>query len=626
MGEGVRDWTMTEMPLAIFPYKSDFKPIQIEQHPAEAAYLGSYQHILANTILFGGKTKVEGGLQWFEYGRLTVSKLRSQYKLAFPEIVSHNHFLIEDKRLLCNRTTPVVELKSESLDDCIVLGALLNTNACCFLLKQVCFNKGAGEDPVRDRYVYAGNYVGMTPIPRDYEADIPNRRHMLTLAEEMTSLADQLPALAMRKLFEQQGEAYHAWNSALDGYVTPHPDLPPPFTNARELRAARDKLIALRQDIRGRMIFLQEEMDWLAYEMYGLLKSRAPLAEAYLSRADYEAARLELGQRPFEITGKGYKGDWPKKYKPALLPESLRPLTEARIAVMEANPDIALLEDPLYKRRWIPPDYDKEFCEAAEWWLAEKLEWALEQYGRPISLRQWARILGRDERVNAALEVLTGTPMFDLEEELLKIIRANAVPDRPEYYLKPSGLRKLTASRNTPQFSRKDFSDGTAWKLRGKLNIPRERFIAYTEFDHTLRGVEAPDTGGPWFGWAGWDAGQRADALAFLLDRANRAGWALRWQQCGLRAALRDLLPELELPAAERAEFEAIATMCGMGLGTSCYCQAYRDGIARGDPGVPGVGAEVLGVKVLPAEGKRSRRGRKKAEGEAEQMRLDLEA
>jgi len=480
----------------------------------------------------------------------------------------------------------------------------------------------------------------MIPIPRDYEAETPNHRRMLSVAEEMIGLAEHLPALIIRKLFEVEGEAYHAWNAQLDGYVPPHRDLypelvegSPPFTTARELRAARDKLIALRQDIRGRMIFLQEEMDWVAYEMYGLLKAKTPLAEDYLSQTEYKAAHLELGQRPFEVADQGYQGDWPKGYQPEPLPESLRPLTEARIGVMEANEDIALLEHPLYKRRWIPPDYAKEFRQAAGWWLAEKLEWALEQHGRPISLREWARILGRDERVNAALEVLTSTPMFDLEQELLKIIRANSVPDRAEHYLKPSGLRKLHATRNTqhetritPQFARKDFSGATAWKRRGKLNIPRERFIHYAEFDHTGRGADAPDSGGPWFGWAGWDSGQRADALAFLLDRANRAGWELRWRQCGLRAALRDLLPELtELAAADRAEFEAIAGVCGMELSTRCYCQAYRDGIAHGEPGVPGVKEEALGIKVVTAEGKRSRRARKKAEGtEAEQMGLDL--
>jgi hypothetical protein len=65
--------------------------------------------------------------------------------------------------------------------------------------------------------------------------------------------------------------------------------------------------------------------------------------------------------------------------------------------------------------------------------------------------------------------------------------------------------------------------------------------------------------------------------------------------------------------------------MCGIGLGTTCYCQAYRDGVARGEPGVPGVGEDALGVKVLPAEGARPGRGKgKAARDEAEQLRLDL--
>ena len=517
------------------------------------------------------------------------------------------------------------------------MSGILNSSSVCLYLKQVCFDKRAGKYPVRDTYYeFAATNLEQTPIPGDCLTTTLRRHRMLRLVAEIMDQAKQLPALTMCKVFERNREAYHTWNSSLEGYVAPHPDLPPPFTTARELRASRDKLVALRQEVRGRMIFLQEEMDWLAYDMYGLLKGKAPLAEDYLSQADYGAARLELGQRPFEVAGKGYRGDWPEGYEPEPLPGALRPLTEARMAVMEANPDVALLEDPLYKRRWIPPDYDQEFRQAAGWWLAEKLEYALEGHGRPLSLREWARIMGRDERVAAVLEALTGTPHFDLEGELLKVIRANAVPNRPEGYLKPAGLRKLHAARNAghaedaapavPEFKRGEFSDGTAWKLRGKLNIPRERFIHYAEFDHTLRRAEAPDTGGPWFGWAGWDAAQRADALAFLLDRANRAGWEPRWRQCGLRAALRALLPELkELPAADRAEFEAIAGMCGIGLGTACYCQAYRDGVVRGEPGVPGVDAEVLGVKALAREGARSRRGRKKAAREGEQLTLELE-
>ena len=112
----------------------------------------------------------------------------------------------------------------------------------------------------------------------------------------MQDLSIRLPGLRFEKIFEIPGEAYHTWNSALEGYVPPCPDLPTLFTTARELRATCDRFIQWRQDIRRRMIFLQEEMDWVAYDMYGLLKSKPPLAEDYLSRSEYESARLELGQ------------------------------------------------------------------------------------------------------------------------------------------------------------------------------------------------------------------------------------------------------------------------------------------------------------------------------------------
>lgn len=627
IGENLRDWAIYTG-TCIFPYRQE-KPLDIDTKPALLRYLEPFQERL-NARIFFGKTHGERAMEWFEYSIVNWSKKDDPLAIAFVLVSTHNQFLVQNMERVFQHSSQLIKLRQTRPSNYAVITALLNSAVVGFCLKQLCYNKGTGNDPVRDRYEHTSTNVGQTPIPLQYDKDSPAAGRLLVLADDVSTLGSQLTCLTMQKVFEKGNEAYQTWMSVLEGYIAPHSALPPPFNSARELRAARDKLAALRQDIRARMIFLQEEMDWLAYEMYGLLKGKAPLAEDYLSRAEYEAARLELGQRPFEVAGKGYRGDWPAGYQPPPLPEVLRLLTEARMAIIEANPDIALLEDPLYKRRWIPPDYDREFRDAAAWWLAEKLEWALEHHGKPISLRQWARLMGQDERVAAVLEVLTDTQMYDLDEELLKVIGANAVPNRPEHYLKPEGLRKFYAARQseppgTPEYKSDEFSDGTAWKLRGKLNIPRERFISYTEFDHTQRGVDAPESGGPWFGWAGWDPAQRADALAFLLDQANRAGWELRWRQCGLRAALRDLLPELEdLPAADRAEFEAIAGMCGIGLGTTCYCQAYRDGVARGEPGAPGVGAEVLGVKVVAAEGKPSRRGRKRKVGDVEVEQLGL--
>jgi hypothetical protein len=105
-----------------------------------------------------------------------------------------------------------------------------------------------------------------------------------------------------------------------------------------------------------------------------------------------------------------------------------------------------------------------------------------------------------------------------------------------------------------------------------------------------------------------------------------RAGWEVHYRQCGLRAALRDLLPDLDdMPAADRSEFEAIAGLCGIGLDTPCYCRAYRDGFEQEQPGVPGVTAEVLGVKVLPSGGRKpAGKGREKKDADSGQMKMDL--
>ena len=612
-GEDIRDWRIAPEEVGVFPYTPDLEAIDVEQHPELRAYLGRYRSLLENRIAYG-KTQLEHGLKWSEYNMLFRDRLKDDQFLAFAEIATHNHFAVNVSDCMFRQTAPIVRLKPDvSHDRLYAACAILNCSVTCFFLKQMSYNKGGGPDPIRDRYAFTGDYIARMPLPKapSVEADWSGLRR---LATELDARISSLSTLETSKIFNKGGEAYVDWYATLKGYSAPDPTLPIPFTTARGLRVAREQLLALRQDIRGRMIFLQEEMDWLAYEMYGLIK-KAPLAEDYLSPSQYRDARLELGQRPFELAGKGYTGDWPSGYQPAPLPDYLHSLADARIALIRANADITLLEDPLYKRRWVPPDYDAEFREAAAWWLAEKLEFALEQAGRPLSLREWARLMGHDERVNATLEVLTGTPSFDLEAELLKVIRANAVPNRPEHYLKAAGLRKVYAAlderrRTTdnrpppvPEFAREDFTDAIAWRLRGKLNIPRERFIHYAEFDSSRGNGSIPESGGPWFGWAGWDAAGRADALAHLLDRAQRAGWEVRWRQCGLRAALRDLLPELkELSPADRAEFESIAGICGIGLGTTCYCQAYRDAFARrgrraggGGRGVGGEGGRAGG-------------------------------
>lgn len=106
----------------------------------------------------------------------------------------------------------------------------------------------------------------------------------------------------------------------------------------------------------------------------------------------------------------------------------------------------------------------------------------------------------------------------------------------PRY--KPSGLTKRQVWERTwdlqrredagedvgpipvpPRYTSADFLSSDVWRLRGKLDVPKERFVSYP---HSSR------EGDPSLvvAWAGWDHRQQAIALAAYYDRMKtREGW-----------------------------------------------------------------------------------------------------
>ena len=67
----------------------------------------------------------------------------------------------------------------------------------------------------------------------------------------------------------------------------------------------------------------------------------------------------------------------------------------------------------------------------------------------------------------------------------------------------------------------------------------------------------------------------------------------------------------MSLSPVDHAGSGTFASMCNIRLDAACYCQAYRDDVARGEPGVPGAGEGILSPKVVTAEGKRKKGGSK---------------
>ena len=90
-----------------------------------------------------------------------------------------------------------------------------------------------------------------------------------------------------------------------------------------------------------------------------------------------------------------------------------------------------------------------------------------------------------------------------------------------------------------PKYQSKDFIKSDVWRLRGGLDVPKERWISYP-------GCERGADGSLVIAWAGWTQLQQAAALAGgYLDRKENEGWAPE-RLAPMLAGLLELLPWLK--------------------------------------------------------------------------------
>ena len=77
---------------------------------------------------------------------------------------------------------------------------------------------------------------GVADALRGKRGDLAER--LTTLSQACWERGRQMPALAMKKLFEKPGEAYYDWNSSLSGFVAADPRLGHPFQTSENLKDA----------------------------------------------------------------------------------------------------------------------------------------------------------------------------------------------------------------------------------------------------------------------------------------------------------------------------------------------------------------------------------------------------
>lgn len=508
LGDGVRDWALDAPEGAIFPYDRDFLPIDIDGDVHKFMWLARTS--LSSSRMFGNRTKVESGLRWTEYGRLTSSKLRTALSIAFAFVSTHGHFVLDRGGKVFNRSAPVIKLpEGATEDDHLRLLGVLNSSTACFWLKQVSHDKGIrGEgggftsDDWERFFEFTGTKLQEFPLPEAYP--LGRARELDGLAQRLASLTPAAVAASWVPTRQRLAEAEAEYRS-----------------------------------VRARMIALQEELDWEVYRLYGLSDEDLTCANP---------PEIALGERAFEIVlhTSGAQTEWFNRHGSKPIdraqphwPAEYRTLVERRIAVIGSNRHIGLIERPECKRRWSTEGWEKMQSAALRAWLLDRLE-APELWGgqpAPLSVAQLADRVGGDQDFRAVLELWVGHDNFDLAKTIGLLVADEHVPYLPAQRHKPAGLRKRAQWERTwalqrredageqveievpPKYTSADFARPSYWRARGKLDVPKERFISYPQAGRDSDGSEL-------LGWAGWDHLAQARALATVyLDRKTQEAW-----------------------------------------------------------------------------------------------------
>jgi hypothetical protein len=247
---------------------------------------------------------------------------------------------------------------------------------------------------------------------------------------------------------------------------------------------------------------------------------------------------------------------------------------------------IRLLEQPEYKRRWTVRDFEAETRASARLSVVTALEQII---AGTVEVQRATDLVQSAPRNATALREVAellgeGDGMQQASKEML--LPTAAVPFLSAYRYTDPGLEKRALWEQTwklqraedagekvgeipvpPKYDSKDYRDATTWSLRGKLDVPKERFISYP-------GCESDQDGEPVYGWAGWNHLQQAQALAALYQkRKQEEAWG-KDRLTPMLAGLLELLPWIKQWHNEPSE-----EFSGMRLGD--FFDGFIDGECR---------------------------------------------
>ncbi|MEW2399906.1 BREX-2 system adenine-specific DNA-methyltransferase PglX [Streptomyces sp. NPDC046862] len=547
-GGDVRDWGLGPGTESIFPYSDSSRSAEGD--------LSTLRELWPNRTLLKLRralsgTQEEQGLTWYEYSSFSPLRYWAKWLISFPFVSTHNHFALRRDAEVFIRTAPVIRLPGDVGEgEHLELLGVLNSSTACFWLKQVSQDKGnRGGERSTGRYAWESFYEFTGTKLQEFP-----------LPEQLPLTLGRMLDAAARKMALCEPAAVAAQQVPLRSLLS-------------DARSSFDR-------VRCGMIALQEELDWQVYGLYGLLSSAEVARTTVPSGRLAECPDVELGQRAFELViapsaerdeavEQWFRrhGSTPVTEIPAHWPDWYREIVQARIDIINSRKDIALIERPECKRRWAAEPWEKKERAALRNWLLDRCEkselWYDVRNGlkrpRPMTVNYLADQLSTDEDFTAVAALYAsdhlGKPDLPLAQILSDVIADEHVPYLAAMRYKDPGLRKRAQWEEVwrqqreedrtgqrldipvpPKYTSADFTRASYWSNRGKLDVPKERFISYPE--------AGPDSDSTlMLGWAGWDHKDQAQALFELLAaRTTRDGWSSE-RVVPLIAGLHEVMP-----------------------------------------------------------------------------------
>jgi hypothetical protein len=594
-GEDVRDWCITPQFQAIWPYESD--GASLSNFASVQRVLWPFRSQLLERVAFG-KTQAERGLPWHEYSMLFQKRFNASIAISFSNVATHNHFAVVGGKRIFNAHAPLIILeRDQSFEEYASLAGALNSSIACLWMKQTFHNKGSTvdskgarqrTDAFEDFYEFTG--TGLVDFPLPKQLPRAQAKRLVKLAEDW---ATTLPEKVILDSGDIKGrlDAARTSNTLLQGKM---------IAQQEELDWACYYLYGLTEELLTFDDPPEVKLGQRAFEIHMARRASAgvesstwfsrhgsiPICEIpdhwpndYKEVIEKRLSLLEIDSEIGQLERPEFKRRWNSPKWEDLEEKTLRNWlltrleTHALWSTSSDRPPQIITAARLAEAVQRDADFMQvaaRFAGHADFDLARTIADLVAVESVPFlpvmcysdtGLRkreQWENtwaLQRREDEIDADVVTTEGPgwraeltadarTRFGLPESVSLTAEAQdwvelKVASEIKRYQVERKANEVGPIPVPPKYQSKDFLKTDLWRLRGGLDVPKERWVSYPGCE---RGA---DTSLP-IAWAGWDHLQQATALAaYYLEMKESEGWeAARLQP--LLAGLLELLPWLE--------------------------------------------------------------------------------